>query len=306
MPAVCALREGGQFSASQTSRIGIEKGTFAGLGGGVDVGSHSSGDLCHIAVAAMVVARPCIANPGCSLSDIGQAAKDTWNNAPASCASQADDPAFYALLIYLAAALQTPQGVAFCDGVESVDASISGAEKQLASYWDKLSADQQSALSNIVPAFGDASSSASDVAGALNLVSCGCKTARWKGPDELASDFGACASDALCAAADWLHKHVSSDFSECTGPPPNPPQLIDCRVDPCANGLHDCDLNVSVAGQEVNCNAGDKGYVCQRQLLFFGTLFKSGQGNYCYCPPEMQHADGFYKDVYEGISALAT
>lgn len=242
--------------------------------------------------------RLATANPGCSLSDIGQAAKDTFTNVPASCAPQAADPAFYPLLGYIIALLQTPQGNQFCDGVENAEQSASGAEKQVAGYWSKLSADQQAKITEYVPGFADLSSGSADVLGAVNVVACACKTARWKGPGDLASDFGACVSDALCAAQDWFHDNISSDvFSSCSSTPPPPPQLIDCRVDPCAAGPHSCDLNVPVAGQAVQCYGGDPGFTCQGSFCFSESLFSTGQGNYCFCPPEMQNKDGFMYDI---------
>lgn len=245
--------------------------------------------------------RPAAANPGCSLSDIGQAAKDTFTNIPASCAAQAADPVFYPLLGFLIGFLQTPQGTDFCNAAESVDASASDAQKQLAGYWSKLTPDQQESLMSFLPILGDLSSGASDVGGGLDVVSCACRTAQWKGPGDLAGDFGACLSDALCDAQDWFHDHVSSDiFGSCSSSPPPPPQLIDCRVDPCAVDPHACNLDVPVAGQSVQCYGGDPGYSCQGSFCFSESLFSTGQGNYCYCPPEMQRPDGFIQDVYGG------
>jgi hypothetical protein len=250
--------------------------------------------IAAVAAAALLgmtlCGRPAAANPGCSLGDIGQAVKDTYDNVPTSCAAQAADPAFYPLLGYIIALLQTPQGVAFCSAAESADAKAS----DISSAWNNLPA---SAKGQLGPILGDLSSGASSIAGAIDIASCACKTAQWKGPGELAGDFGDCVSDALCAAQDWFHDHVSSDFSSCEGPPPQPPQLIDCRADPCAAGRHSCDLNVPVAGQGVQCYGGDPGYACQGSFCFSESLFSSGQGNYCFCPPEMQRPDGFMYDI---------
>lgn len=243
-----------------------------------------------ILLGMMAIATPASARPGCSLGDIGQAFKDTYDSIPASCAAQAGDPAFYPLLGYVIAMLQTPQGQAFCSTAEAADAKAS----DIASAWNNLPASVKSELG---PILGDLSSGAASVAGGIDLVSCACKTAQWKGPGELAGDFGDCVSDALCSAEDWFHDHVSSDFNSCEGPPPQPPQLIDCRVDPCAAGMHACDTSVPVAGGDVQCYGGDPGYTCQGSFCFSEGLFATGQGNYCFCPPEMQRPDGFMYDI---------
>ncbi|SEE20409.1 hypothetical protein SAMN05444161_5117 [Rhizobiales bacterium GAS191] len=232
------------------------------------------------------------ANPGCSLGDIGQAAKDTFTNIPASCAPQAADPAFYPVLGYIIALLQTPQGPAFCDAAENANASaMANAWKQLPDFIKV----------KLEPLLGDLSA---DASAALDVAACACKTAQWKGPGDLAGDFGACVSDALCSAQDWLHDNVSSDFSSCAGPPPQPPQLIDCRVDPCAAGLHACDTGVPIAGTYgVQCFSGDRGYVCQGSFCFSENLFSTGEGNYCFCPPAMQRHDGFIQDIEGNCAA---
>ena len=89
------------------------------------------------ALVVLAIALPCVtpavANPGCSLGDIGQAASDTFNNIPLSCASQAADPAFYPLLGFLLAATQTPQGVAFCNEAEQASADVSKLANDLKS-----------------------------------------------------------------------------------------------------------------------------------------------------------------------------
>jgi hypothetical protein len=241
-------------------------------------------------VAISLCAEPALSNPGCSLSDIGQAAKDTFTNIPASCAPQVADPAFYPLLGYVIGLLQTPQGTDFCNAVESGDATaskVSSAAKNLPGSSDPA----------VAAVLGDLTSGTSAVSGAIDVASCACKTAQWKGPGDLAGDFGACVSDALCAAQDWLHDNISSDFSSCSGPPPQPPQLIDCRVDPCAAGMHACNPDVPVAGQGVQCYGGDPGYTCQGSFCFSESLFSTGQGNYCFCPPQMQRHDGFMTDI---------
>jgi hypothetical protein len=243
-----------------------------------------------LAVAGSSWCGPASSNPDCSLADIGQAAKDTFTNIPASCAPQAADPAFYPLLAYVIALLQTPQGNEFCNAVESGDATAS----KVSSVSKNLPGASDPAVAGLL---ADLTSGTSAVSGAIDVASCACKTAQWKGPGDLAGDFGACVSDALCSAQDWFHDHISSDFGSCSGPPPQPPQLIDCRVDPCAAGPHACDLNVPVAGQDVQCYGGDPGYTCQGSFCFSESLFSSGQGNYCFCPPQMQRPDGFMYDI---------
>jgi hypothetical protein len=264
--------------------------------------------LLAIACAAFLTvsfAGPANANPGCNLDDIGGAIKDTFTQLPPSCSLQAADPAFYPLTGFLIAFVQTPQGQSFCSAVGRIDTSFSDAQKKLAGYWGSLSQDQQNSLKagldQYIPGLGsivsDISSASSDAGAALQLVSCACKVAEWKGPGELAGDFGACVGDALCAAQDWLHEHVSDDFASCSSTPPPPPQLIDCRVDPCAAGMHNCSQDTPVAGQAVQCYGGDPGYTCQGSFCFSESLFQTGQGNYCYCPPVMQRPDGFIYDI---------
>ena len=254
------------------------------------------------ALLAVSFAGAAHANPGCNLDDIGGAAKDTFTELPPSCLLQAGDPAFYPLTGFLIAFVQTPQGQDFCNAAGGIDTSFSDAQKKLAGYWGSLSTDQQNSLKagldQYIPGLGsivsDISSASSDAGVALQLVSCACKVAEWKGPGELAGDFTACVSDALCDAQNFLHGLFGDDFASCDpGSPPPPPQLVDCKADPCAAGPHACDQNVPVAGEIVECRAYDAGYTCEGSFCFSGSLFQTGQGNYCFCPPVMQHPDGY-------------
>lgn len=241
------------------------------------------------------------ANPGCNLDDIGSAAKDTFTNLPTSCATQAADPAFYPLTGFLIGFVQTSQGQDFCNAVGGINKSFAEAQKKLTDYWGSLSLAQQDSLkSNLdqyIPGLGsivsDIISAKSDAGGVLQLVSCACKVAEWKGPGELGSDFTACLSDALCTVQDWFHDHVSDEFGSCSGSPPPQPQLMNCRVDPCAAGINNCKEDVPVAGEQVQCSASNPGYACQGSFCFSASLFQTGQGNYCYCPSVMQNPDGF-------------
>lgn len=221
---------------------------------------------------------PAFANPGCSLGDLGQAASDTFNNIPLSCASQAADPAFYPLLGFLLAATQTPQGVAFCNEAEQASADAS-----------KLANDLKSlpGSSVIAPVVNSLNSDADAAAAALDVVTCACKTAEWKGPGEIATDLGDCVADALCAVQNTL-------FGDCEpSKPPPPPQQILCTIDPCP-AVGECDASIPLVGEPNEQCGGDPGYRCQGSVCFSNSLVVPGydpsdQGYYCYCPPVMQH-----------------
>ena len=241
-----------------------------------------------ILVAASLCASPVMANPGCSVSDIGQAVKDTFTNIPASCAPQAADPGFYPLLGYIVSIQSTPEGVAFCNTAESANASAS----DIAGAWKGVPA-------SVKDLFGDIGSAGSAATSALNVASCACKTAQWKGPGDLAGDFSACLGDALCSIDDWLNKNVWSGFASCDdGTPPHKPTLVDCRPDPKflkhdPNWGYYWDWNDSIpyvgAGNNCDSGYGDNGYSCQGNFCL-----GYGKGNdYCFCPQVMQHSDQF-------------
>lgn len=256
------------------------------------------------AAALVVSAGPALATPSCSLADIAQAAKETYNTAPASCAAQSANPYFYALTAFLIGFTQTPQGKSFCSGVEDIKDTASDVQKQAASYWDKVPADQQNTLQSYVPALADASASAADVSGALDTVSCACQVAQWEGPGALYGEISSCVASALCDAQDWMHDNISSSFAPCEdAKPPPPPQLIDCRPDPrtkdASGPFYHLEQSVQSVGEYDQCfghyldGSYVTGYRCEGSFCFSNTIARSNTGNYCYCPPAMQHAEYF-------------
>ena len=91
------------------------------------------------------------------------------------------DPAFYPLLGYIIALNQTPQGPAFCSAVDGLKATATEDQK-------KISGAQL--LQDNLQGFPDLTSLLSEGSAALDVVSCACQTAQWKGPGDLAGDLG--------------------------------------------------------------------------------------------------------------------
>ncbi|KJC36050.1 hypothetical protein UP09_33460 [Bradyrhizobium sp. LTSP885] len=260
-------------------------------------------------VAISLCAAPARSNPGCSLSDIGQAAKDTFNNIPLSCSPQVADPAFYPVLAYVIALLQAPQGNDFCNAAEQANASAS----KVGTILKNLPGGDSPALSPVIDELNSDSAAASS---ALDVVVCACKTAEWKGPGALGGDFVSCVTDALCSVDDWLHDNVWSGFSDCgSDTPPTQPALINCRPDPKyqdASGYWDWDWSKPFVGNANNCDAGpgfgaDNGYNCQGSFCISATTpgYSGGNSNYCFCPPVMQTWDQYGDDNGNCIGYLS-
>jgi len=248
----------------------------------------------------------------CNPDEVVDAAKAVYETVPKSCSTQASNPVFYGLTAFMIAATQTPQGKAFCDGVQDVKSAVQDFQSKLTKakgYWDLLSDDQKEKIKALLPSVADElSGAASEASEGLGILSCACIVAQWQAPADLYVELGTCFADGLCQTQDWLHEHVSSKFSACTGPPPEPPKQIDCRPDPhypLGNGFWDMKADVPWVGDTGQCGDGwniydatghkvgferDKGFVCNGSICYSNGLLKTGSGNYCFCPPAMQQA----------------
>ena len=178
------------------------------------------------------------------LDDIGGAAKDTFTQLPPSCVAAGSRSRLLPAhrLSHRVLRADAPGAGASATPAGGIDTSFSHAQKKLAGYWGQacrptstlrwLGGPRPIHSRALARSCRDISSASSDVGGVLQLVSCACKVAEWKNPGELAGDFGACVSDALCAAAGPVARQHLRRFASCSSTPPPPPQLIDCRVIP--------------------------------------------------------------------------
>ncbi|MEP9348816.1 hypothetical protein ABLE88_07725 [Xanthobacter sp. KR7-225] len=263
------------------------------------------GPLLAALAAALVLAGP--ARAGCSVDDLWSATKDTFQNAPVACSAQLGNPAFYALTAFLAAAIQTPEGKAFCSGVTGLKEDFDDDQEKLSNYWSYLPADVQTKLQADFPYFSTLSESSADANLALGTMSCACAVVTWEGPGAVAGEVGECFKEALCEMQDFAHELLPDEFPACTGPPPAPPQLVDCRLDPSRDDPNSAfeiwDYGVGVVGDVGMCNeryyAGPMkgefvaGFTCEGDVCFSDGLLKSGSGTYCYCPQAMQQLNWY-------------
>lgn len=262
------------------------------------------------AAAAAALALGLLSAParaGCSLEDLWSATKDTFQNAPTECAAQLGNPAFYALTAFLAGAIQTPQGKAFCSGVSGLKEDFKDDQEKLSNYWSYLPESLQKTLQTEFPYFASIGESAADANLALGTMDCACSVVTWEGPDAVAGEIGECFKGALCELQDLAHELLPDEFPSCTGPPPAPPQLVDCRLDPSSDDPNSAfelwNQGTGWVGDIGMCNeryyAGPMkgefvaGFTCEGDVCFSDGLLKSGSGTYCYCPQAMQQLNWY-------------
>ncbi|MBB6308513.1 hypothetical protein [Xanthobacter tagetidis] len=262
--------------------------------------AHLAGAGAVAILALGMLAAP--ARAGCSLDDLWNATKDTFQNAPTECAAQLSNPAFYALTAFLAGAIQTPEGKSFCSGVSGLKEDFKDDQEKLSNYWSYLPQSLQNTLQAELPYFSKLSESAADANLALATMDCACSVVTWDGPDAVAGEIGECFKGALCELQDLAHDLLPDEFPSCTGTPPAPPQLVDCRLDPSSDDPNSAfelwNQGTGWVGDVGMCNeryyAGPMkgefvaGFTCEGDVCYSDGLLRSGSGTYCYCPAAMQ------------------
>lgn len=259
-----------------------------------------AGSLLAALVALLVGALDAHSKPACSPAELEQSAKNVYKTVPKQCATHTGNPVFYALTAYLIAFTQTPIGKKFCAAAQQAKVEGDKAKNKLLDLFDMLDEEQQKALKEKAPALGEGASTAQDGLDALSLVSCACTVAQWDAPADLYVELSNCVADGVCHAQDWVHDNLSSDFATCTGPPPQPPQKVDCGVDPRVKDGAFYALGKPYVGFNSGNSCKDPGYVCLGSICYAKDLVAKsastpfvGSNNYCYCPPHMQQMDWF-------------
>ncbi len=234
--------------------------------------------------------------PSCSLSDLGQAAQDTYNDFLGQCATQFADPYYYPVLGAIGVAATTQQGKDFCHAIIDLDNQIKSAQSQYASakgdlqtllkYLPQSVQDeiQNSQLYNDLSGIlTSANSIASSLSEAVGILVCACKAVTSSGLGELGSAVGSCADAAFC----WLGlssgcdcgnppANVYVDCADISFPKPGDPDYFGSTVP--RNALPDYGSDIQQFGD----------YLCYGCESYYGCVSHT----FCYCPKPMVFKPG--------------